>query len=106
MIYTHQTRPYVNLKNDSYIHFHYHLEGGRVCSFKCKYIAKIIDYGRSYFKDDKTIQIVSKYTMQYASNRNVNRTVGFNKGFGWLAACTLFRLLHFWISSQLTQQKS
>ena len=34
----------------SYIHFHYEI-GGQVVSFKSKYIAKIIDYGRSYFKD-------------------------------------------------------
>lgn len=35
--------------NDSYIHYFYHLENGSVVSFKSKYIAKLIDYGRSYF---------------------------------------------------------
>jgi len=40
-----------------YIHYHYHITdyvgGGPpiTTSFKCKYIAKIIDYGRSFFND-------------------------------------------------------
>lgn len=33
-----------------YIQFHYHTDTG-IISFKSPYIAKIIDYGRSYFKD-------------------------------------------------------
>ena len=37
-----------------YIHYHYHLVGGKVVSFKSAYVAKIIDYGRSYFKDSVT----------------------------------------------------
>ena len=32
------------------IHMHYHLSGGEVVSFKTKYIAKIIDYGRCFFR--------------------------------------------------------
>ena len=39
-----------------YIHYHYHINhptnGPTVTSFKCKYIAKIIDYGRSFFNDN------------------------------------------------------
>jgi len=40
-----------------YIHYHYHMtdyvDGGEpiITSFKCKYIAKIIDYGRCFFND-------------------------------------------------------
>ena len=36
---------------DKYIHYHYHIPGGTVTEFKSHYLAKIIDYGRSYFKD-------------------------------------------------------
>ncbi len=35
---------------DSYIEYHYHFENN-VVSFKSKYIAKVIDYGHSYFND-------------------------------------------------------
>lgn len=34
-----------------YIQYHYHVAGGLVVSFKSPYVAKIIDYGRSYFMD-------------------------------------------------------
>jgi hypothetical protein len=34
-----------------YIHYHYHLADGRDIEFKSPYVAKIIDYGRSYFYD-------------------------------------------------------
>lgn len=36
-----------------YIQYHYHIKN-RVTKFKSKYMAKIIDYGRSYFKNNKT----------------------------------------------------
>ena len=36
---------------DKYIHYYYHIPGGTVTEFKSHYLAKIIDYGRSYFKD-------------------------------------------------------
>lgn len=38
--------------NGSYIEYHYVLTNELTFSFKSKYIAKIIDYGRSYFMDD------------------------------------------------------
>lgn len=37
---------------DGYIQYHYHLPGGTVLSFASSYIAKIIDYGRSFFSDN------------------------------------------------------
>lgn len=37
-----------------YIHYHYHLTNGKTIDFKSAYIAKIIDYGRSYFYDTIT----------------------------------------------------
>jgi len=36
---------------DGYITFHYHLPSGEVVKFNSQYIAKIIDYGRSYYDD-------------------------------------------------------
>ena len=36
-----------------YIQYHYHIKN-KVTSFKSKYMAKIIDYGRSYFKNQRT----------------------------------------------------
>ena len=33
-----------------HIQYHYHIGGGETVSFKSPYIAKVIDYGRSYFK--------------------------------------------------------
>jgi hypothetical protein len=34
-----------------YIEYHYHLKNNETVTFKCCYIAKIIDYGRSFFVD-------------------------------------------------------
>ena len=36
---------------DEYITYHYHLNDGTIVKFHSKYIVKIIDYGRAYFKD-------------------------------------------------------
>ena len=36
-----------------YIQYHYHQSNGTIIEFKSPYIAKIIDYGRSYFETDK-----------------------------------------------------
>jgi len=38
---------------NTYIEYHYHLSDGTTTIFKSKYLAKIIDYGRSFFQDDK-----------------------------------------------------
>ncbi len=34
----------------TYIHYHYHIDG-EIVSFKSNYMAKIIDYGRAFYKD-------------------------------------------------------
>lgn len=34
-----------------YITYHYHLKSGKIIEFQSKYIAKIIDYGRCYYKE-------------------------------------------------------
>jgi hypothetical protein len=37
--------------SQSAIEFEYHREDGTMCTFRTKYLAKIIDYGRSYFSE-------------------------------------------------------
>jgi len=39
------------IKNDLYIRYNYHLHDGTVITFNSQYIAKIIDYGRSFYLD-------------------------------------------------------
>jgi len=49
---------YEPMKN-KYIHYHYHINDSSV-DFKSKYMVKIIDYGRAYFKDE-TIDSLTIY---------------------------------------------
>ena len=39
-------------KSNKYITFHYHLSKTKIITFKSKYLVKIIDYGRSFFRID------------------------------------------------------
>jgi len=48
---------------NKYIEYHYHTKDGEV-SFKSKYITKIIDYGRCFFKDNHTTTGSSKKIME------------------------------------------
>lgn len=55
--YTHYDLHYNNViiyqpNRKGYIHYHYVLSNGDTISFKSPYMAKIIDYGRSYFKHE------------------------------------------------------
>ena len=70
----------------SYIEYHYHFKNGEICSFKCKYIAKLIDYGRCYFNDINGTGIT-------ASSENIYNAVcaekecsscGEKRGYKWL----------------------
>jgi len=75
-----------------YIHYHYHMTdyvtGGPpiVTSFKCRYIAKIIDYGRSYFNDKENPHFTGSSNRLYievcAQKKCVN--CGNTQGFSWL----------------------
>jgi hypothetical protein len=71
-------------KKDSYIHFHYHLDGSTTISFKSKYIAKIIDYGRSYFKDEETGVDSKKVYNDLCKEPKCKPSCGYSKGFGWM----------------------
>jgi hypothetical protein len=43
-----------------YIQYHYHINNRETITFKCCYIAKIIDYGRSYFVDNDSPNTMTK----------------------------------------------
>jgi hypothetical protein len=43
-----------------YIEYHYHLKNNENISFKCCYLAKIIDYGRCFFVDKTTPKKITK----------------------------------------------
>jgi hypothetical protein len=68
-----------------YIHYHYHQKNGTVVEFKSPYIAKVIDYGRSYFESDKmnSFDILKKLCKEpdcddkYYKNRKCGDSYGF-----------------------------
>lgn len=74
--------------NDKYIHYHYHNENGSVTEFKSKYLVKIIDYGRSYFKDDSKgidSNTVSKAVCKELDcNTQATGPCGYSSGYAWL----------------------
>jgi len=86
-------------EKDSYIHFHYHMDGGQEYSFKSKYIAKIIDYGRSYFKDEETGVDSKKIYTDLCKEPKCKPECGINKGFSWLANSPV-PSSSYWIISQ------
>lgn len=68
-----------------YIHYHYHLVGGDVVSFKSPYVAKIIDYGRSYFHDTAANNSKQIYNF-ICMLRDCRPNCGVNYGFTILKA--------------------
>jgi len=71
---------------NSYIEYHYHLTDGSVVTFFSRYIAKIIDYGRSYFKDETDPSNNSKtvYNKVCKTNKCGTKQCGRHVGFSWL----------------------
>jgi hypothetical protein len=69
---------------NGYIDFHYHLNNSQIIQFPSQYIAKIIDYGRAYYKNDD-INASSEQTYQeMCQMANCNPDCGKFKGFGYL----------------------
>jgi hypothetical protein len=67
------------------IEYHYHFKNGREISFKSRYIAKIIDYGRSFF-EDKEFNINSlDIRKKLCKLKLCKPNCGENYGFGWLS---------------------
>jgi hypothetical protein len=95
-------------KEDRYIQYHYYISSTRTISFKSSYMVKIIDYGRSFFKDDvsglNAKTIYDKELCQYASDCNepeeVTGECGRKVGFGWLKKLSANPRKEFFISSQ------
>ena len=78
------------LSSDKYIEYNYHFRDGRTIVFYSKYIAKIIDYGRSYFyksDTDNSSIIATKLCTLFECNRPVSKKLqkcGDMSGFHWL----------------------
>ena len=66
-----------------YIHYHYHFSDKIVVEFYSTYIAKIIDYGRSYFKDgvNSSTKLVDD---ELCPNSDCDPNCGEDYGFYWL----------------------
>jgi len=70
-----------------YIEYHYHLSETNVIVFKSQYIAKIIDYGRCYFKDEKSdidSQLIYEALCKVKECNIEKDSCGYNQGFHWL----------------------
>ena len=75
---------YEPLQN-SYITYNYHLLSGETITFKSKYIAKIIDYGRSYYFDDHDRKNTSRNTYRnICSIKDCDPNCGEKFGLSWL----------------------
>jgi len=66
---------------DSYIQFHYHMDDGTELLFKSKYIAKMIDYGRSYFNDEEAGIDSTKIYKEICAEPKCKPDCGEGKGF-------------------------
>jgi hypothetical protein len=86
-------------KKDSYIEFHYTVEG-HTYSFKSKYIAKIIDYGRSYFVDTDADINSKKIYKELCRQPECRPYCGYSKGFQWMEDKGEDADTAYWISSQ------
>lgn len=89
---------------ESYIHYHYHV-GVEVVSFKSSYIAKIIDYGRSFFNDSENPDISGSSKKIYDEvcglidcRPNCGKTLGYE----WMGTITKATQRNaYYISSQI-----
>ena len=80
-LHTNNVLLYTPMK-DKYIHYHYHFSDKIMVEFYSTYIAKIIDYGRCYFKDGNHSS--SKiYDEELCTNRDCDPKCGEKNGFYW-----------------------
>ena len=70
---------------NGYIHYHYVLSNGDTISFKSPYMAKIIDYGRSYFKHESNNDFNSANMYNEICNEEECGDCGKNVGYSWLS---------------------
>lgn len=67
----------------SFIHYHYHLNDSTVVEFYSPYIVKIIDYGRSYFKDINNQSSTNLVDNDLCKNTDCDPKCGEDYGFTW-----------------------
>lgn len=92
---------------NKYIEFHYAISATRFISFKSSYILKIIDYGRSFFKDDNS-GVNSKFIYENelcgaaadCNEPELSGLCGQDVGFGWLRPNKANPADNYYISSQ------
>ena len=73
--------------SNKYITFHYHLSNKKIITFKSKYLVKIIDYGRSFFKDgNQNSKIIYEALCEEpkCNIEDVTGTCGDEVGYGYL----------------------
>jgi hypothetical protein len=67
--------------DSKYIEYHYHYKNNKVISFKSQYIAKIIDYGRCYYKlseTDNSLKLHENICRTRECDPKCGEDVGFN----------------------------
>lgn len=80
---------------NGYIHYHYVLSNGDTISFKSPYMAKIIDYGRSYFKNESNNDFNSANMYNEICNEKECGDCGENVGYSWLSRSGSLRRQYF-----------
>jgi hypothetical protein len=88
-----------------YIHFHYHMKDGTIIDFKNQYIAKMIDYGRSYI-NYKPADLDSSQEYDFVCKAKVCNTgyehCGDESGYSWLEPP--IKEVNHYISSSLSNR--
>ena len=82
-----------------YIHYHYHLSNKLSVDFKSKYIAKIIDYGRSYFYHSDNLNSAKLYK-NVCDEKSCTQTCGDQKGFWAFGDSKQLPYTYWWITSK------
>ena len=72
------------LTDDTYIKYTYHLPNNKEITFLSKYIVKIIDYGRCFFKDSVQKKNSNKIYKEVCKTSSCYPECGIDKGFAYL----------------------
>ena len=89
--------------NGSYITYHYHLQNGNIVEFKSQYIAKIIDYGRSYYYKNSSEESKNTYKNICLTNE-CDPKCGYNSGLAILGPEAGGPGSFYYITSQVNNQ--
>jgi hypothetical protein len=92
------------LENQTCIEYRYHFYDGTSVSFKSKYIAKIIDYGRCYFLDTEAKYLSESESLEIYENickLSDCGDCGNKKGFGWMTHPKYNSCSNYYINSNV-----